>query len=393
MKRIPRLKKIVSAWLIVIISLSLLQACMEDPNPVGASLLPGSDLLKIDTTTTPSTTNASQKTVPNPGLPNRLLIGKSADYESWGLLRFVSIPDSLVLINVIDASVTLRASYHFGDSLAPFSMTVHRVLSSWGTDSLTIDSLKATGFYETAAQTNVSVGSIGDTATVSFPLDTSMVRTWVNAALDTVTTNFGVLLKPTNSAVIKGFESGISPTTAFRPQVMIRYSRPGLTRVDTAFVNTSIVAYAAFTSNTAWLSDSSHIFVRNGLAYRGSIGFDISNVPAGSPVHKAVLEMTLDPAASKLNSLTTDSLFAYFVSSDGVLTNSYALGEPTFVNGRKVYSFTVTNFVQFWTKNVTPRTIAIGGYTERSTFDSFVFFGSSSALKPRLLITYSPLHD
>jgi hypothetical protein len=366
---------------------------MEDPNPVGASLLPGSDLLKIDTTTTPSTANSSQKAVPNPGLPNRLLIGKTADYESWGLLRFVSIPDSLVLINVLDASVTLRASYHFGDSLAPFSMTVHRVLNSWGTDSLTIDSLKATGFYETAAQANVSVSSIGDTATISFPLDTSMVRTWVNAALDTATTNFGLLLKPTNFSVIKGFESGVSPTTAFRPQVMIRYSRPGLTRVDTVVVNTSIVAYAAFANNTAWLSDSSHIYVRNGLAYRGSIDFDISGIPAGSPVHKAVLEMTLDPAASKLNSLTTDSLFAYFVSTDGVLTNSYALGEPTFVNGKKVYSFTVTNFVQYWTKNVNPRTIAVGGYTERSTVDSFVFFGASSAFKPKLLITYSPLRN
>ncbi|MGH2567941.1 MAG: DNRLRE domain-containing protein [Bacteroidota bacterium] len=366
-----------------------IQACMEEPTPVGSRLLPPSDLLKIDTATTVSVGSTSQKVIPNPSFPFRLLVGKFDESESWGVIRFSQLPDSLILVNVVGAELNLRVNYHFGDSLAPFSMDVHKVLQNWGSDSLTIDSLRSAGFYETAPLAVVNAGAVHDSAVITIPLDTALVRSWLNAPSDTVITNFGLLLRPTNTAVVKGFATSIASTESHRPHLVVRYTRTGTTQVDTATVAGSTEAFGASTSNTSWLSDSTRIYVRNGLSYRGMIDFDIASLPAGTSIHKAVLEVTLDPTASRFNSYTSDSLFAYFVTDDGVVQTVSALSVPVIVDGRKTYQFQVSTFAQLWLRRNYPRRIAIAGYTEEYSLDSFVLFGAPSPLKPKLIITYS----
>ncbi len=366
-----------------------LQACIEEPNPVGSRILPGSDLLRIDTVTVYAVNSSTQHVVPNSNLPARLLVGKAGDYEAWAVIRFSSLPDSLVLVNVLGAEMKLRVLYHFGDSLAPFSMDVHRILKGWGTDSLTIDSLQAPGFYQSSPLTMLNTGAIDDSTVVTVPMDTSIVRSWLNTPLDTVATNFGVLLKPTNTGVIKGFATSINSTFSYRPELVVRYTRQGTTRQDTVRLRGTTEAFVAFTKNTSWLSDSSRIYVRNGLAYRGLIDFNISALPFGSSIHKAVMQVTLDPAASRFNSLTRDSLYAYFVTEEGVYSLISSLSEPALIDGRKVYQFQITTSVQIWSRSNNPRRIAIAGYTENYSLDSFVLYGASSALKPKLSITYS----
>jgi len=385
------LNKVITVLAIIGLFLVLVPGCMEEPNPVGARLLPPSDLLKLDTTTVVATKSATERVVPNTSTPLSILVGKTSDYESWALLRFTPIPDTLLFVNVIDAKLDLRVNYHFGDSLAPFSLDVHKVLTSWGGDSLTIDSLNVAGLYEPTPNTSFAGSAIGDTATISIPLDTAMVRQWLDSPLDTVATNWGVLLKPTNSSVIKGFATSISSNASFRPQLVARYQRAGSTRIDTVRVSGSSEAFAAFAENTSWLGDSTRMYIHNGIASRGMVDFDISSLPAKSTIHKAVLEVTLDAALSRFNSHTRDSLFAFFVGSDGVFTSLAAVSEPATTNGQKVYRIAVTQFVQLWSRSDEPQRIALAGFAEDRALDSFVLYGATTLFRPKLIITYSPV--
>jgi len=363
--------------------------CSEDPNPVGAGLLPASDFLGLDTVSVTATESYSQPGIPS-GSSSRLLIGITPEIESWGVLRFGPIPDSILFLPMLSAEINLRVVYHLGDSLAPFSVAVHQVLQEWGTDSLTIDSVKAPGFYDLTSLTQGAFSSVGDTATISIPVDTTIVRSWGTYS-DTVFTNYGLLLRPTNTSVIKGFATFIATDQSQLPQLLMRFQDTA-GNIDTAIVNTGTYRYVARLGNTSWASDSVRMQVRNGVAYRGIVGFDISSIPPHAAIHKATLQLTLDPASSDFNFYTVDSTMSMFIADDGTVTRSiYEIGEPKQLGDQRVYESPVGQIVQRWVRSAVQHKIAIGGFDESNAVDLFVFYGAaaSQALKPKLTIIYS----
>ncbi len=377
------------ALFLLVLTLGLI-ACSEDPNPVGAGLLPTSDFLELDTTSTVALRSYSQTVIPSAST-TRLLVGNVDDIESWGVLRFFALPDSVRYMNIVSAEVILRSAYHYGDSLAPFSLTAHKVLRSWGTDSLTIDSLQAAGFYDPAPTSSLYLSSVGDTASISIPVDTTVIRNWGTLS-DTTFQNFGILLRPTNSRVVRGFAMFEVSEQPHRPKLLMRFLRAESGKIDTVTLNTGISRFGARIGNTSWSSDSTHIYVRNGISYRGMLEFDISSLPAHAAVHKAELELTLDRTRSRFNGYTVDSTFAVFIGDDGIaLSTIFALSEPSEVAGMRVHRFPVGQFVQRWIRGAAQRKIAISGFAEPNALDLFVFHGAAapSSLKPKLTIVYS----
>ncbi|MEK6566578.1 MAG: hypothetical protein AABZ41_07730, partial [Bacteroidota bacterium] len=152
-------------------------ACMDDPNPVGGSLLPPSDLpiIKIDTMYPSSHSTSAERysTIP----ATRLMLGRFQNYESWAFVSF-SLPESLrvAVIKIRDAKIQLRVNYHFGDSLSPLSFVAHRALKSLSGDSLTLDSLNAGGYYDPNPVSSPFNSIISDTDKIQFSIDTAMVR-------------------------------------------------------------------------------------------------------------------------------------------------------------------------------------------------------------------------
>jgi hypothetical protein len=365
--------------------------CSEDPNPVGAGLLPGADLLKIDTVSTLAIRSYSQPAIPAAST-TRLLVGKVDDLESWGVLRFFVLPDSIRYMNILSAEVILRSEYHYGDSLAPFSLTAHKVLRAWGTDSLTIDSLKAAGFYDPSPMSSLTLPFVGDTASISIPIDTTVIRSWGTIS-DTTFQNFGLLLQPTNSGVVKGFAMFEASDESHRPNLLMRFLRTESGKIDTVTVNIGISRFGARIGNTSWSSDSTRIYVRSGVSYRGMLEFDVSSLPPHAAIHKAVLELTLDRTQSGFNAYTVDSTLAVYVTDDGVAVSTIiGLSEPADVgDGLRVHRFPVGQFVQRWVRATTQRRIAIAGYAEQDALDLFVFHGAAAlqALRPKLTIVYS----
>lgn len=368
----------------ILIFALFLASCSEDPNPVGLGLLPRSDYIKIDTTTFFATQSSSQRW--HPVSSNRLLIGKNKDVESWGIFRFVGIPDTLESKALVSAQLMLRANYHFGDSLAPFSVTAHQVYSTWG-DSLSLDSIKAANFYNASPMSQSPVTSIGDTDFFYVAIDTNLVRKWITTGGDSA----GILLRPTNSNVIKGFGSGNNTDQVQWPKLMLRVLRSGSNAVDTVILTGSIARFAAGITNTTWANDSAQVYVRNGISYRGIVKFDVSSLPRHAAVHRAVLEVTLNRPLSQWNSYTADSLYAYFISKGVILDASYILSDRSDVNNFHRYSFSIGPFVQQWVRAAEDQSIAIGGYTETNAIDVFTLYGSAAAagLKPKLTVIYS----
>jgi hypothetical protein len=364
--------------------------CSEDPNPVGARLLPGSDLLSLDTVSLSATESYSQIGIPS-GAASRLLVGSTPEVESWAVVSFSAIPDSIVFFPMVSAEINLRTVYHFGsDSLAPFSVAVHKVLMQWGADSLTIDSVNAPGFYDPTSYSSLDTSFAGDTATISIPIDTAIVRSWGTIS-DTSATNYGLLIRPTNTGLIKGFATFLASDQTQLPELLMRF-KDAAGNIDTAIVITGSSRSVAKVKDASWASDSVRLYVRNGVAYRGIVGFDISSIPPHAAIHKATLQLTLDPSSSEFNLYTVDSTLTMFIGDDGSIVNTIVdLGEPQQVGDQRVHQSSIGEIVQRWVRASTQHKVAISGYDEPDAADLFVFYGAAAppALKPKLTVIYS----
>ena len=366
--------------------------CAETPTTVGAKLLPNGDLLRLDTIVVPATRSYNGIVIPATSISPRVLVGNVDNLQCWGIYRFSLLPDSIKSIRIVSAELDLRTIYHFGDSLAPFSMTVHQILTNWATDSLTIDSLKAPGFYRSSPSGVWNSSSIGDTSTLTIPLDTAMIRSWGTVS-DTTLKNFGVVLRPTNNGVVKGFGSFMVSNPALGPKLLLRLRNAAGT-IDTLSLTIGGQRYVTTGLNPAWASDSTHLWVQNGGANRGYVEFDVSTIPLHAAVHKATLELTLDAQRSKFNYFTADSAYVYFTGDDGsTLSYIVGVGTPVQVGTSKVYQFPVGAFVQRWVRGAVLKRMAIAGFNENFALDLFSFYGaqSSKAVKPKLTIIYSVL--
>jgi hypothetical protein len=389
-------KPLRSQFALVLFSLILVTlfvlSCAEDPNPVGVKLLPSTDFIKLDTAVTTGLRSYNTTEFPTTSVSARVLVGNVNNLQCWAIVRFSLLPDSIIYLPMISAELDLRTIYHFGDSLAPISFTVHQILMNWGTDSLNIDSLKAPGFYNPVSSGSFAQGSLGDTASISIPLDTNMIRAWGTLS-DSVESNFGVLLRPTNSNVVKGFGSFLVSDPAFGPKLLVRF-RDAASHIDTLTMTLGLQRYVTTGLNPAWAADSTHVYVMNGGAERGYVEFNVGSIPPHAAVHKATLDLTLDAPRSQFNYFTADSLFAYFTNDDGTTNTSInTIGTPVQTGNTRIYRFLVGPFVQRWLRGAKVPRIVIAGYDESSAIDLFSFYGAQvpQGLKPKLTVIYSVL--
>lgn len=375
-----------------------LLSCVEEPDPVGLSVIPPGDFVTIDSTAVRARRSYSAFAITGTKLTPRISVGKADDMESWLFVRFTQYPASLVDARILGAELSLRTTYHFGDSTGPLRFLVREALMNWYGDSLTLDSIKLGAYLGPTATPEVALGSVGDDSTITFELDTSLVSSWFTTVGGTIPENLGIALEPTSVGVIRGFGSFAAPS-GYRPQLLIRYLGIASTEPDTAILTSGLARYVAGVSGDPWASDSTVLFVRNGIAYRPIVGFDVDwtrvpELPPDAAIHNAVLELTLDPARSRFNSHTRDSVLAVYVDEIGYVESYFRVSNPpSTVNGRTVYTIALTNFVQRWVIDRSVSTIAISGLTENSTFDTFAFYGTAAAdttVRPRMNIIYSP---
>lgn len=382
---------------------AILAGCVDEPSPVGAGLVPPSDLVSIDSVTVVANESFSRKAVPRSYFTTSattFAVGRKGTLESWSLIQFPAFDDSLTQASAVSAELRIRSAYHLGDSLGQFSLMVRKPLMSWNRISFTYDSLMLGGFSVPTNSTQ-NFGSIGDDEDIRIQIDTALVNEWFRNG--TTVPHYGILLEPTNATVIKGFHNSLADSSGFLPELTVFFRPVGSTTPDTIRLSGFTEKFVAGATDTTFLAGSTLMSARAGAAFRGVAGFDIGSIPAKASVHRATLEVTLDEASSEFTSQMRDSLVAHYLLSDGsfqelsfplagAVVNPVQLSTATTVSGRRVYRFTVTEFVQSWVRGNGQRRIGVAAMGEANSVDGFALFGAASAdasVRPRLTILYS----
>jgi hypothetical protein len=122
------------------------------------------------------------------------------------------------------------------------------------------------------------------------------------------------------------------------------------------------------------------------------VDFDIGALPPSSAIHRALLQLSADPAGSDFSSVVSDSIMAMFSDAQGLFARFEALSEVFTASGQKVYSINITPFVQYWVYGVGLPRVGLRIYHERNEVDGISVHGSATldpALRPKLRIIYS----
>jgi hypothetical protein len=361
-----------------------LGGCVNEPGPVGSGLIPGSDLLQGDSLDIVPSQSRSILVIPDTvnSLRTTIAIGKKGAYEAWGLVLFTNFGSAYDSIAVQTAELRLKTSFHLGDSLGQFSLAVRKALATWTRSTFAYTNLREPGFYEEPARSTHGFGSIGDTADITISLDTALVNSWFRS--DTTNPNYGIVLEPLNSSVIKGF---------LNPQLVITYIPSGSSDADTVTFTPAIGNYGFVLGgvDTLALQDSVLLHVRAGAASRAVMQFDISGLPAYSAIHRALLEIWADESLFDRSSNMQDSLMATFRDELGFIPRFEALSSVSGSGSAKLYTLNLTPFVQYWVQNIGIPEIGIRARNERNGIEAFMLHGTAAIepLKPRLRILYT----
>jgi hypothetical protein len=199
--------------------------------------------------------------------------------------------------------------------------------------------------------------------------------------------NDGLILRPTNSNIIKGFYSFNNSDTAVIPTLSITY----LDTNGNAFNYSHKVGFAKYISTlnrASLITDNNLIYVQNGISYRGLVSFDsISKVSSNWPISifRAVLQVTLQSSVS----VSRDSLYISSVGLTGVADGvAYSVSQRGISGSHPLYSFDARQIAIRWLSNASARKVLLSGYAEGSSFDLFKLYGNG-VYKPRIIITYS----
>jgi hypothetical protein len=319
-------------------------------------------------------------------------------YEAWTCLKFYYWPDSLLGATILSATIQLKPFYHFGDSLSSLSLDAFRAMASILGDSLTFDSLNLNAsYYYDNIQINTPVTIQASDTLCLINLDTAVVREWFISNTDTTGRNNGLLLRPANANVIKGFYSCNASDTALQPTLYISYiDTNGITGIYTH--KTGVSKYVAHVDPALFVnSTDGKMRVQNGISYRGMLNLEsrsFDNLASLWPfsIHQAVLQITLDSASSScsLAQFENDQLYGLSVGTDNEVDGTY-YPLSTQLTDKHVYQFDVLSMLSPWIHNTIARKIVLAGFFESGSFDLFTFYGAGSTIAQRskIIITYS----
>jgi hypothetical protein len=391
------LRKLIPSLLLIVLISIIFTSCEDDPSAIGGSLLPGDDKFKFDTLNTQITPIAQRssffKDQVDLGAATRVFLGKTADVQSSLLLRFRALlPDSVLneikkdSINVLGSWMELYPILTMGDESEPYDFTINKIEEDWLPSNFNKDSLN---LLNVGTEDVIISKTITDTL-ITIGLETSLVDLWVQTVFDSVSQNFGILLKPTdNTNKILGFQ-GISSSAEKLPVLKVIVEKPGsFTDTLDLPVNADIhVPDGDFPTST---DDS--IILQGGLTSKGKLFFDLTNViPLNATANSAKLVLTIDTLNSFMNNNSSESI-NYSILSDSA-ANEIDEGFGTLALTKSGNQYIDNNFVQFlnrWLNGVDNQGVRLRINNENSTLSRLKIYGSTSdvEVRPKLIVTYS----
>ena len=391
----------------VLFILSGFIGCTEEPNSVGNTLIDEKDkfLLFNDSLSTVSDTTFTVALVN--GFGSSMLVGKTSDAEAKTLLKFdySTILDSLRTATFDTAYLRITVNYTW--NTPPSQCEIHEVLSPWSYNSVTKDSLPSLQIGTSVA------GTISDSLSYSkeiyVKLDTSIVRKWIAAYLDTSKPRFqGFALQIKTGSVSTGF-SGIYPmntSSTVAPLLRIKFTSKSGRRDSLDFYSgqSTFLATGNYTTQPS-------IEIRGGVGIRSRMRFTFSDnlkrtisdtLNPKPTVNNALLELTQNSTASQLGVGTADTIVATLgikatsQAPDTSNTQIYVYGKRNGTSTTNpVYVFDVTSIAQRWISGINENEgIVLRTAADNSSVDRMVFFSSKdknvdASKRPKLYLMYS----
>lgn len=358
--------------------------CSDEPNGVGAGLLPGSDSLRVSTAEVRATGDTTFLRRIR-GSSTTLLLGSDQGVQARTLLLFAGlslVPSSATLDSAV---LRLRIVYHFKDSSGFAGIEAHRFTRPFTAENFTWDTTTAAGAYSDTVSGSLLQSITPADTLIAVRIDTALIRQWMQ------TDNGSMILLPTGNTVI-GIGNTTSATADTRALLTVSYHDSA----DTTITLARAATLGAFVADGTFPMPSDRVVLQSGVVTRGIIRFDSLPIPRQASITQAFLELPIDTAASLLNSYSNDNLIVYLLRGTTAPWDSVALGTagtPVTENGQKFYRAGVKSTVQQWLTRQPNLGIVVRATGEFNTLDRFVLYGAEAApgLRPRLKITYTVL--
>lgn len=378
---------------IILFAALFIISCSDAPTSIGINIL-GNDLVDLKNINSADDSIAQGSSyfhdVVSLGSSNRLLLGKSKDIEASILISYnISLDDSILSdiledsITVVSAVMEFYKTYSFGDTLAPFDFTVHKVNSEWASD-FSEDSLS--GFLYDGEDISIQK-EITDTTTY-VTIKNELIRDWLAVVADTsLPSQNGVYLIPTpGTEKILGYQALTSSLTDY-PVISVVIEKSGV-YVDTVeFYSSSDLSIVVGEVPTV---SGGNIPLRSGYIVVSKLFFNLQEFPKDAVVNNAELVLNIDTLETFVGTDYSDAVDAYFLY-DSTNTDSISSTVASLSRSGNQYSGNITAFVREWIRNNNNGLLLTTG-SPLAGAELIAIKGSNSANlsdRPLLKITYT----
>jgi hypothetical protein len=387
--------KFVNKYFIAATVVLLLAGCSDPPKSIGIGLL-DDDLIDVHKINSLDDTLAQSssyfKRILNLGTAERFLLGKVNDIEASVLIRFQlimadSIKNDLLNNNltVTSAEIEMYQNYFYGDSLASFDFTVHKINSDWSVN-FNIDSLQSL-IIDT--ENMAGEKAVNDSVT-KVMVDNQLVQSWLLAEADeNLPTDKGVYLKPTGeTGIVRGYQA---LTAAFTNTAVLKVV------VEKTGVYTDTLSFIPFLDigvidGELPVISPENLAVQGGVAVNGRLFFDISKIPRTAVINNAELVFTIDTTETVLSPSAIQSIQAVMLL-DSTNTDSLSSLASTLSRSENKLRGNVTSFVYGWFTGQN-HGLVLRVFEQVNTLELFAIKGSNASdqsVRPYLEITYTNL--
>lgn len=381
--------------LLFLLAMLAAAGCGDDPASVGSGLIPDKVSIKEYDSETDSVVKSSEnfRRVVSLNSASYFLAGRADGITASSLIRFdFSIfpyktdlkNDSLIIRS---AKVRLSPFYYYGDTSSQLPLEVYKVYNNWSSGTLTNDSIP--DLIVPRENLIVPGSQFTSDSVYTFNLQNSIVKEWLYSASDTTGfVNNGILITgAANATKIAGFRS-FSTDENIIPSIELVLEKSG-TYVDTVIY--FLLEDIHVLEGGALSLPADRMLVRSGFVDLSKLYFDISKLPAGAIINKAVLTLHVDTLNTKTGDNFENILYAYFMSDS--VTNQYENATSSQLNRvGATYTGEVTSIITRMRFQNNNQGIAItpGSFTDG--VERFVLYSTTHPdvnLRPRLKIYYS----
>ncbi len=377
----------------------LISGCKDDPTSIGEQLIPEEDKISIFASNSNDNdinqNSRSFRETDEFSFASRSLLGMIDQSKYTTLSKFtMSIPDSVR--SAVDSGklaitktwMELPVDYRLGERSAPFSFTVHEIISSWSAIGFNSDSLAQLQYRSENLASNIV--EEGDTL-VTLDFDNDIIMNWIEQIMAGDFINIpGIILIPEmSSQKVLGFRAvGTSAPESGIPTIYSVVEVPG-ELLDTLIATPFSDVYVP--EGPDLVEKEERIYVQGANIYRSNLLFELSELPENITINNSVLRLYVDDTESFLGTAGTDSILVYSIQDSATMALD-TLSRTRLRRTDNYFEGALTTITQVTLTREENHGVNLRLEQELSTANKIAFYGSDAsdkALRPLLTIIYT----